>query len=207
MLKLLYDLKVGFNDFYLTVKDKEFDLSGVLTINKRMLLDASKDGLDDEEMQMSMKEPMTEKDLYDTLQADDRGLLDGYLEDHGYFDILYEDDIREYAHTVFKHICFQKDKESIYPGIWEPSNLRLVYDPTVEADADLYNAFTAKEVCDLLQINRQQLYYYVKTGKIKKLPKPGSKQFLYDINDVYEFVEELAKKAPQIPKRPLYNKK
>ena len=49
---------------------------------------------------------------------------------------------------------------------------------------------TAKEVFDFLGINKQQLHYYVKTGKIKREYNNDATELRYNKADVYKLYNE-----------------
>ncbi len=182
MLKLIYDLKAGFEDCYLTIKDKEYDLVDMLEVFR--------ENPDDELIpELTL---ISEEDLYNEYKDNIDGLLDE-LSDNGIMDMLYEDSALTISKLFFSHMLGGMPIKHFIP-VWEPSNWKLVL--TAERSSFYYlNALTAKEVCDLLKLTKQQLYYYVKTGQIHKEVNPeNQKQFKYNRTDVYTLQKKLEKK-------------
>lgn len=195
MLKLIYDLKAGFEDKYLTLKNEEWELSDDL-----ILMDlGTLDNLEEIEADTgkvidvdTLREP-DEEAFYNDYKDDIEGLLD-YLESIGSLESLYESSVLEISKLYFSHLLGGSPLKHIVP-VWEPSNWRLVYDPAVRTSAHYLNALPAKEVCDTLKLTRQQLHYYVKTGQIRKEFNPENPtQFKYNRTDVYVLQKKLKKK-------------
>ena len=176
MLKLVYDLKAGFDDCYLTIKDEEYDLADAIElINDREVI------------------TVTEAEFYDEYKNDLEKLLE-YLENAWLLRVLYEDSVLEISKLYFSHKLGGVPLKQFIP-IWEPSNWRLVYEPNVRSNTFYVNAMSAKEVCDLLKLTRQQLHYYVTTGAIKKEFNPDKpNSFKYNRTDVYVLQKKLEKK-------------
>jgi hypothetical protein len=179
MLKLIYDLKVGYRECYLTVLNEEFDVSAVFQQERDFLVEEG----------FPVEEP-DEVELYDQYKDNILKLLE-FLEDSGDLDGEREASILHYTKTFFSSVT----EPGTCCGIWEPSNWRLVYDPDTRSSIRYLNAFTAHKVCDLLNLTKQQLHYYVKTGQIKKEFNPENpKQFKYNRTDVYVLQKKLEKK-------------
>lgn len=179
MLKLLYDLKVGYKECYLTVLNEELDVSAVFQQDHDFLVE---EGIPSEEP--------NEVALYEQYKDNIQELLD-FLEDSGHFDIEYEASVLHYTKTFFSSIA----EPGTCCGVWEPSNWRLVYDPSTKSSIRYLNAFTAREACDLLKLTRQQLHYYVKTGQIHKEFNPEQPlQFKYNRTDIYAMRKKLENK-------------
>jgi len=179
MLKLIYDLKVGYRECYLTVLNEEFDVSAVFQQERDSLVEEG----------FLVDEP-DEVELYTQYKDSIPELLE-FLEDSGDLDGEREASILHYTKTFFSSVA----EPGTCCGIWEPSNWRLVYDPDTRSSIRYLNALSAKEVCDLLKLTKQQLHYYVKTGQIKKEFNPEkSKQFKYNRTDVYVLQKKLEKK-------------
>jgi hypothetical protein len=192
MLKLVYDLKAGFEDKYLTLKNEECELSGDLVIMNLGTLDNLEEIEADtgEAIDVDTLREPDEEAFYNEYKDDIEGLLD-YIESIGTLESIYECSVLEISKLYFSHLLGSK---YIVP-IWEPSNWRLVYDPAVRTSVHYLNALPAKEVCDTLKLTRQQLHYYVKAGQIRKEFNPENpKQFKYNRTDVYVLQKKLEKK-------------
>ena len=61
MLKLVYDLKAGFEDEYIVLKNREFDLTQVLDINN----EAAVDDLPDDELNLEDVRNVDEESFYE----------------------------------------------------------------------------------------------------------------------------------------------
>ena len=184
MLKLVYDLKAGFEDEYIVLKNKEFDLTQVLDFTN----EAAVDSLPDDELNLEEVRDVDEESFYEQYKDNIDGLLE-YLEGSGWMDMEYESSVLDITKTYFLHRC---GRECIVP-MFEPSNFRIVYDESERSDTFYLNALTPKEVCDMLKINKQQLHYYVKTGQIRKEFNSNGK-FKYNRVDVYVLNRKLQKK-------------
>lgn len=192
MIKLVYDLKAGFDDCYLTIKDDEFDLSQMLELEKLGEVEYAEDieELEGRTVDFDKLRASIDEEFYNQYKDDMQGLL-ALLEDSGHFDFLLEDSVLYISKCFFSHLL---ETDELVP-IWEPSNWRLVYDPEKRSDYFYTDAMSAKEVCDLLKLTRQQLHYYVKVGQIRKEYNPDNKQqFRYNRLDVYILQKKLAKK-------------
>ncbi|MCI6704019.1 MAG: helix-turn-helix domain-containing protein [Erysipelotrichaceae bacterium] len=184
MLKLVYDLKAGFEDEYIVLKNKEFDLTQVLDFTN----EAAVDSLPDDELNLEEVRNVDEESFYEQYKDNIDDLLE-YLEGSGWMDMEYESSVLDITKTYFLHRC---GRECIVP-MFEPSNFRIVYDESERSDTFYLNALTPKEVCDMLKINKQQLHYYVKTGQIRKEYNSEGK-FKYNRVDVYVLNRKLQKK-------------
>ena len=183
MLKLVRDVKCGFKELFITEKDVASDLAIVLEMNK----DCLEDDVPEDEIEIfKAGNPTTEEELYNMFKDDIDGLLQ-YLDDHGLLESEEEAEIEYYGHTYFSAIC---KEEKCLPGYYEEDNYRLIYEPNVKSDFYFENAMTAQEVFKFLGINKQQLYYYVKTGKIKKEYNKDATQVRYNKRDVYRIHNE-----------------
>lgn len=186
MLKLVYDLKAGFEDEYVVLKNREFDLTQVLDTMNELAAEA----LTDKELDSDADElrNVDEESFYNDFKEDVDALLN-FLDSSGWADLEYESSVLDITKTYFLHRC---GREYIVP-IFEPSNYRIVYDESERSDTFYLNALTPKEVCDMLKINKQQLHYYVKTGQIRKEYNSEGK-FKYNRTDVYVLNRKLQKK-------------
>ena len=193
MLKLVYDLKAGFEDCYLTIKDEEYDLSSMLEIQKISILEFS-DELEDDGVLVELdKLGPSEEEFYKEYCNNIEGLLDE-LEERGELDMLHEDSVLNVSKVFFSHLLGGTPIKNTVP-VWEPSNFRLVWEPWIKSSCFYLNAMSASDVCNLLNLTRQQLHYYVTTGAIKKEYNPeNSKQFKYNRTDVYTLQKKLEKK-------------
>ena len=182
MLKLIYDLKVGFNNCYVTLLDDEFEISDLLAIQNEAL------AREDETC-----EPMTEEEFYNLFKDDVDNLLDNVLVENGWGLTWEECTKLDYTKLFFSHLAGAP--LTCVAGIWEPSRVRLVYDPDTKTSYYYNNAFTARAACELLNITKQQLHYYVKTGQIRKEYNPEKpKQFKYNWTDIRTLKKKLDKK-------------
>ena len=186
MLKLVYDLKAGFDDEYIVLKNRKFDLTQVLDTMNEMAAEA----LTDKELESDADElrNVDEESFYNDFKEDVDALLN-FLDSSGWADLEYESSVLDITKTYFLHRC---GREYIVP-IFEPSNYRIVYNKDERSDTFYLNALTPKEVCDMLKINKQQLHYYVKTGQIRKEYNSEGK-FKYNRTDVYVLNRKLQKK-------------
>jgi hypothetical protein len=186
MLKLVYDLKAGFDDEYIVLKNREFDLTQVLDTMNELAAEA----LTDKELDSDADDlrNVDEESFYNDFKEDVDALLN-FLDSSGWADLEYESSVLDITKTYFLHRC---GREYIVP-IFEPSNYRIVYDESERSETFYLNALTPKEVCDMLKINKQQLHYYVKTGQIRKEYNSEGK-FKYNRTDVYVLNRKLQKK-------------
>lgn len=195
MIKLVYDLKAGFEDCYLTLKNEEYELSDDLIMDNLFVLDNieeieadSGEAIDVD----TLREP-DEEAFYNEYKDDVEKLID-QLTNRGTLDSLYNYSVLEISKLYFSHKLGGIPIKYIIP-IWEPSNWKLIYDPAVRTSFHYLNALSAKEVFDLLKLTRQQLHYYVKAGQIRKEYNPENpKQFKYNSTDVYILQKKLEKK-------------
>ena len=195
MLKLTYDLKAGFKDCYLTIKKEEWDLSSMLEMNKLGTLEYL-DEIEKDCGTVDLDELRQNNEFEFFMQYCDKipDLLQ-MLEDNGEMDMLREDSILTISKLYFMHLLGDGKKlEHVIP-VWEPSNWKLDLDLTTRTSFHYLNAMSAKEVCELLKLTRQQLHYYVKTDQIRKEVNPENpKQFKYNRTDVYVLQKKLDKK-------------
>jgi hypothetical protein len=183
MLKLIYDLKVGFDDCYLTIKDEEWDLEDALEV---FVESEEYEGIPEIVY-------IPEDEFYKEYCKNIEGLIE-YLKDTGYLEAQYEDSVLSISKLYFSHKLGGTPIKHFVP-VWEPSNWRLEYDPDTRSSIRYLNALSAHEVCDLLKLTKQQLHYYVKTEQIKKECNPENpKQFKYNRTDVYVLQKKLEKK-------------
>ena len=193
MLKLVYDLKAGFEDCYLTIKDEEYDLSQVLEMEKLGTLEYLEDIEEDEEVNLDELRDDADADFYKRYVDDIPGLLK-YLEGNGTMEFLEEDSVLTISKVFFSHMLGGTPIKNTIP-VWEPSNFRLVLDTDERTAFHYLNAMSAKEVCDTLKLTKQQLHYYVKTGQIRKEFNPDKpNSFKYNRTDVYVLQKKLEKK-------------
>jgi hypothetical protein len=198
MLKLVYDLKAGFDDCYLISKNNICDLTQMLEVEKYGEAEYLEDieELEHRTVDLDALREDSEDSFYQRYQNDTAGLLK-YLEDSGLLNCLHDDSMTYIAGCFFAHML--KWDEDV--PVWEPSNWRLEYDPTQRSRFFYTDAMSAKEVCDLLKLTRQQLHYYVKVGQIKKEYNPENpKQFKYNRTDVYVLQKKLEKKYDRYSK-------
>lgn len=179
MLKLIYDLKVGYKECFLTVLNEELDVSAMFQQQYDFLVE---EGLP--------AEKPNEAELYTQYKDNVDELLD-ILVDNDWLEGEYESSVLHYTKTFFSSVT----EPGTCCGIWEPSNWRLEYDPTTKSSIRYLNAFTPHEVCEMLKLTKQQLHYYVKTGQIRKEFNPENpKQFKYNRTDVLVLQKKLDKK-------------
>lgn len=170
MLKLIYDVKCGFDELYVVKKNQEIDITSWIDNWNETLEDfppteeervAGYDNLD----------PTTVEEVYEQYKEAPLKLLD----DERFTsvgEIISEVITMECVHTYFKHICMVNLKNPICPELLELSNVKLVL---TDAAAPVINpvsviktkSLKAKEVMELLCISRQTLSNYVKQGLIK----------------------------------------
>ncbi len=183
MLKLVYDLKAGFEDCYLTLKNEEWDLEDVLEV---FVESEEYEGIPEIVY-------IPEDEFYKEYCNNIEGLIE-YLKNTGHLEAQYEDSVLSISKLYFSHMLGGLPIKHFVP-VWEPSNWRLVFNPEERSSFYYLNAMSAKEVCDLLKLTKQQLHYYVKTGQIKKELNPeNKKQFKYNRTDVLVLQKKLVKK-------------
>lgn len=117
MLKLTYNLKCGFKEAYVVLKNQEFDLSDLID-----LLNHVPEELADEYPEDS-REVITEESFYYEYRDNIDALLD-LMESTGFYDIWYEGTVLGVSHKYFDDI---RRERKLAPGIWVPSKLKLVY--------------------------------------------------------------------------------
>lgn len=196
MIKLVYDLKAGFEDCYLTIKDEEYDLSfdiGVQPLGTVEFLEDIEAETGEPVDLEALRQADFEKEFYEDFHDDSDALLTE-LENNGTFDMLYEDSVLSISKTFFAHLLGGERIKHIVP-VWEPSNFRLVYDLDTRSDFYYEDGLKAGEVFEYLGINKQQLYYYVKTGQVKKeYSRRDPKKFTYNRLDCEVLKKKLCKK-------------
>ena len=191
MLKLIYDLKAGFDDCYLILKNEEQDLTMLLEIEKHSDVEFAEPDIEESDLDLILE--ATDEDFYNLLKEDpDRLMI--YLEGSGllyFIKKLSLDKLTRLAGSLFRYQLNTSDEISI----WEPSNWRLEYDPNIRSSFYYEDAMSAKEVCDTLKLTRQQLHYYVKSGQLRKEFNPENrKQFKYNRLDAQVLQKKLEKK-------------
>ena len=192
MLKLLYDLKVGFDDCYLTIKNQEFDLGYVIEKQKEANRES---GIDTAAANSSF--PNTEEGLFQHLWAMSLypwNNLDVYIQEQWWYGYMKAESKAYFVHTYLHPICCSKDTPGS-PTIWEPFNVQLAFNPNEKSKTVYDAAFSSSDACKLLGVSRQQLHYYVKTGKIKREFCEGVKSCRYNKDDVYKLLDEQNKKG------------
>lgn len=182
MLNLVFDLKTGFEDCYLTIKDYKWDLA--LTVENPVI--AVINGVATEEETKAILETTSlerEEDLYERFKDNTEELMD-FLEYSGELEMLYESSVLEISKKFFSGLLGGIPLKNIVP-IFEPYNIRLEFIPEKVSEYHYLNGLSPKEVFEELNISRQQLYYYVKTGQIKKVySNENPKKYKYDRTDV-----------------------
>jgi hypothetical protein len=182
MLKLVYDLKAGFDDCYITPLNQEYDFA--------WMQESYCEGTSNPEPQRNI---VNEAEFYEQYKDNTEGLL-YMLEDCYELDNLRTASTREISRLYFSHRLGGLRSKEVVP-IWEPYNWRFVYEPGVRSNLFYETAHTATEVMKLLNITRQQLHYYVKTGQIRKeFSKAEPKKFRYNDTDVQVLAIKLGKK-------------
>lgn len=182
MLKLVYDLKAGFENKHIILKDEEYDLSWLL-----------EHAVEDTDVEETVLETEDEAAIYEQYKNNIEALLE-VLEESYELSNLYEASVLEVSKLYFSHLLGGLPLKHVVP-IWEPSNWRLVYEPEKRSAHFYLNALTASEVMKMLKLTRQQLHYYVKAGQLRKEFNPDNpKQFKYNSTDVYVLQKKLEKK-------------
>ena len=170
MLKLLYDVKCGFEELYVVKKNQEIDLTGWIDCWNEMLeefppipeeREAGYDNLDS----------ISEEAIYNKYKDTPIKLLDDEVFS-SVSEIISEEITMECINTYFRHICKVNLKNPICPEILELSSARLVLGDNDAVTHRLTypiksKSLKAKEVMELLGISRQTLSNYVKQGLVK----------------------------------------
>lgn len=189
MIKLVYDIRCGFKQLYMTEKDAEWYLDNMFDPEAN---DWDGDG------------PMpTAEDFYKESQHMTQSELEEYFNETRVLGCIAECTEETYAHTFFKEIC---KAQNCVPGFTKIYNLRVEYDPAievkfindpeehclkphyykngVEVDPDQANPYRpwmkAGEAMEILGVSRKVLSTYVKKGLIKVEPNPVGKQYRYN---------------------------
>ena len=182
MIKLVYDLKAGFEDKYIILKNEEYDLAE--------FLESWIESTEQEEPQLIIED---EAKFYNNFKDNIGPILD-MLEESYELSNLYEASVLEISKLYFSHLLGGLPLKHVAP-IWEPSNWRLIYEPNKRSAHFYLNALTAGEVMKTLKLTRQQLHYYVKTGQLRKEYNPENpRQFKYNELDAYVLQKKLDKK-------------
>jgi len=116
MLSLIYDIKCGFKELYITEKNLEEDLSYICS----------------QDMLARGEHTPTEEEYYKKLRAMDQIELEEELISNGTLGMIKENAQLNYAHNYFKDICFADKNSPAVPGYVKIYNLRIKYDRTVE---------------------------------------------------------------------------
>ena len=145
MLKLVYDLKAGFEDCYLTIKNEECDLSSVLEIAKLGVVEYLDDieATDGEPIDLDKLRADEEEGFYKEYSNDIDGLLD-FLETDGTLESLYEESVLRFSKLYFSHLLGGTPIKHVIPT-WEPYNWRLEYDQDSRSSFYYEDAMSAKE--------------------------------------------------------------
>ena len=182
MLKLVYDLKAGFEDCYITLKNQEYDFA--------WMQESYCEDTRDPEPRINT---INEAKFYEQYKGKEEALLD-MLEECYELSNLYEASVLEISKLYFSHMLGGFPIKNVVP-IWEPSNWRFVYEPGKRSKLFYDTAYTATEVMKRLNITRQQLHYYVRTGQIRKeFSDTEPKKFKYNNTDVEVLEIKLNKK-------------
>lgn len=118
MLKLTYNLKCGFKEAYVVLKNQEYDISDIVDLLNHVPEELA------EEYPEDSHEIITEEAFYAEYKDNIKALLK-LLENTGYYDIWWESSVVEVAHKYFDDI---RREQKLVPGIWEPSKIKLVYE-------------------------------------------------------------------------------
>ena len=96
MLKLIYDLKAGFEDEYIVLKNREFDLTQVLDSANEAVVD----DLSDDELNLEKVRDVDEESFYEQYKDNIDALLD-FLDDTGWADLEYESSVLDIVSVIF----------------------------------------------------------------------------------------------------------
>lgn len=193
MIKLVYDIRCGFKQLYVTEKDCAWYLDSFF---------------DPETANWDEDEPMpTAEDFYEEVKRMTQAELRECFEDNGTLACIKECEEETCAKTYLKDVC---KEQNCFPGFTEVYNLRVEYDPAVEVRfaedpedhclvphyyrdgveidldrADPYRPWMkAGEAMEILGVSRKVLSTYVKKGLIKVEPNPAGGQYRYDSESV-----------------------
>ena len=187
MLKLVYNVKCGFKELFITEKNLEEDLTNWIEIfNDGMLECVDEIRKDDPDYEPI---PYTEEELYEQYKDDPETLIFDVF--NGITDFIYEATTLEYAKTYFKHICYKDLENPFIPGYFEMTNLQLVLEdePLKKYVEHSNESLKAKEVMALLKISRPTLCHYVKKGLIKIDTNYTGKQYRYNKESVLNLMK------------------
>ena len=119
MLKLTYNLKCGFKEAYVVLKNQEYDISDIIDFLNHVPEELA------EEYPEDSREIITEEAFYTEYKDNIDALLE-LLENTGYYDLWWESTLLEVAHKYFDDI---RRELEIVPGIWKPTRVKLIYKP------------------------------------------------------------------------------
>lgn len=171
MLKLIYDVKCGFEELYVVKKNQELDITGWIDCWNETLEDFPPKP-EEREAGYDNLDPTTAEEVYNQYKDTPLKLLD----DERFTsvgEIISEEITMECINTYFRHICKVNLKNPICPGFLELSSvsLALVDEDATTVAKVVYpiktKSLKAKEVMELLGISRQTLSNYVKQGLVK----------------------------------------
>ena len=127
MLKLVYDIKCGFEDLYVVAKHQTTDISYLAED------DNSFESVDFNELTfIPSANDQPEVALYEKYKDNVNALIEDYELDEA----LRNTEANYYAHKFFSDICFAEGGEHYLPDIFEMSNFNIIYIPS-DLEADL----------------------------------------------------------------------
>lgn len=128
MLKLVYDIKCGFDDLYVVAKHQTTDVSYVAED------DSSLDNVDFNDMLfVPSANDKSEVALYEKYKNN----VEAFVADFELEESLRNAEANYYAHKFFSDICFAEGCEHYLPDIFEMSNFNIIYIPSdIEADLE-----------------------------------------------------------------------
>lgn len=189
MLKLIYNVKCGFKELFITEKNLEEDLTSWIEIFNNGMLDYAEEIKKDDPDYEPI--PYTEEELYEQYKDDPETLVFDVFD--SLIDFIQEATTLEYAKTYFKHICYENPENPFVPGYFEMTNLKLVLEdePLKKYIRHNNESLKASEVMALLKISRPTLCHYVKKGLIKIDTNYTGKQYRYNKDSVLALMKEV----------------
>ena len=188
MLKLIFDIKCGFNDVYVVEKDVEEDLTSWIENANELILETATEIQEEDPDYIPIL--YTEENLYEWYNDNPEEMFDEVFD--GMYDIIAEGTVLNFAKTYFKHVCYKDPEKSFVPGLFEMENIRLVLDeePVKKLAQARSNPLKASEVMALLGISRVTLCHYVKRGLIKIDTNYTGKQYRYNKESVLALMKK-----------------
>lgn len=171
MLVMTYDLTFGFDNFQILMKNDQYDLAEHLETYNQMCSEEGLPGISELAFYRRYRNNIPE--LLETMKT------------NGWYDTWEDKTHFGYLVKYFSQVLGSGMPIACHSNIWEPHNIQLEYYQDQKPTLTFKLAYTGREACDMLDITKQQLHYYVSRGKIhKELDPKNPDKFKYNKVDV-----------------------